>query len=690
MRLSMTAAKSTHEMGRYRLRVVTFTLVFIGALIAALGPIADGDIYWHLAAGREILRRHALLRVDPFTLSAAGRPWVDVHWLFQIGVAVAHRVSGFVGLTVGKALIVAVSALISTRAAERAGGAPARSACAIAVVGLLFLARHLLPLRPVIVTLFFVAVYLDALEAYCSGRRRALLLLPVLQVVWVNCQGLAPLGPALIASYLTGHWLSGKIARRGGDASGSLPLGPLAVVLGLTILSSLATPYGIAAIALPGRLLARLAPDPANIFSAAVAENIPPFILERTAPEQTAHFRWILVSLGVALAAVRPRIRAAHALVLVGFVGLALIANRNVLLFYWVAAPLAAVALASRLTQWWSSVRWPPWLEAAVRGRLASVGLFMGLAVEIGVAGVALAREAPIGSPTPFHFPVESARRLATAGARGPIFAPDQHGGYLAFSVPGIRPYIDTRLMLHTAQEYADYLTLFDDPERFDALAAVQNFTYVVLVSSYPDRYLGLIAHLAASSGWRIAYTDGSEILFARAGQAIALGDRATVDAISAELGVRYEGRPELYATACLNLARTLIVVGQPGEADRVLSRLDSRGAAQLRARGHFAAGDPLAAEALTRILLSQDPRDVRSLTLMSEIAFNRELDPEGRQWLGRALAIDPFDPEARSVLAHVEGAGSGAPAARYAGSGPTHDVLSGRHEALPNASIVK
>jgi hypothetical protein len=645
-------------LGDDRLRLFTFAAVFAGALVAALGPIADGDIYWHLAAGREILRRHALLRTDPFTLSAAGRPWVDVHWLFQIGVAVTQRVSGFVGLTFGKALIVALSALFLTRAAELSGGASARGACAAALLGLLFLARHFLPIRPVIATLLFVAAYLHALEAHCAGRRRALFLLPVLQVAWVNCQGLAPIGPALIASYLVGNWLSGVLARRQRETPPSAPLRPLAIALGLSILASFATPYGIDAVVLPGRLLARLTPGQDNVFSAAVAENIPPFVLERTRPEQIAHFGWVLAGLGVAFAIIRPRVRAAHALVLVGFAGLALMANRNVLLFYWVAAPLAAIALAPRTMDLWSSFRWPAGLCAPPPGFIASTGLVVLLAAEIGAAGVALAHEAPIGSPTPFHFPVESARLLARAGATGPIFAPDQHGGYLAFTVPALRPYIDTRLMLHTGQEYADYLALFDEPVRFDALAAVQGFNYVVLVTAYPDRYLGLIAHLTASPGWRLAYTDGSEILFAREGPAISLGDRVTIDAVTAELGVRYGARPPLYAAACLNLARTLIVVGEPGQADRVLSRLDSRPASQLRARGHFAAGDRNAAESLARILLYQNPNDVRSLALMSEIAFDRGLAAEGRRWLGRALATDPFDGEARSILARIEGGG--------------------------------
>src|SRR6478735_1954799 len=97
-----------------RLRLV-YAAVAVGAALVALGPIADGDIYWHVAAGAEMWRRHALLRTDPFTVSAAGRPWIDVHWLFQLGVAAIHRASGFVGLAIAKALIVAAGAVVGTR-----------------------------------------------------------------------------------------------------------------------------------------------------------------------------------------------------------------------------------------------------------------------------------------------------------------------------------------------------------------------------------------------------------------------------------------------------------------------------------------------------------------------------------------------------------------------------------------------
>jgi len=620
-------------------RPLVFGLVAVGTVLVALGPIADGDIYWHLAAGAEMWRRRALLGTDPFTLSAAGRAWVDVHWLFQLAVALVHRLAGFVGLAVAKALVVAGGAVVATRAAERGGGPVARDTCAVALVGLLFLARHLVPIRPIVVTLLFIALHLNALEAWRSGSsaRRWLWPLPFLQAVWVNCQGLAPIGPALIASYFVGESIRSRRAVR-----------PLLLVLGLSVLASLATPYGLASVRLPAHLLARIGPSADNVFSTAIAENIPPFVLERTSPEMAGSFKWVLIGLGAALAIVRPRLHPAHALVLLGFAGLALMANRNVVLFYWIAAPLGAIAIAPRAAERLSSLRRPAWL--GLRGLLGAA-----LCAEGALAAVALAREAPVGVPTPFHFPTEAARLLAAMDARGPVFAADQHGGFLAFAVPALRPYIDTRLILHTAGEYRDYLALLDDPARFDALDAARGFQYVVLTTAYPDRALGLVAHLAESPGWRLVFTDGYEALFARQGKAVPLADRATVDGIAAALDHRFGARPEQRTAARLDLARLLIVVGQPAQAQRILEALGSRAAAQLRARGYLAGGDLAAAEGLARVLLLQDPDDTRSLTLMAEIALGRGVSAEGRRWLEEALRRDPYDAEARSVLARLD-----------------------------------
>ena len=626
-------------------RLLVFSAVAVGAFVVSLGPISDGDIYWHLAAGREILHQRALLRFDPFTLSAAGRPWVDVHWLFQLGAYAIYALLGFTGLAIAKAALVAGGATVLIRVAEIAGGALARGVCAVAVLGGLILDRHLVPMRPIIVTLVLLAVFLLALErlrTQAPRARWAWVVLPLAQIIWCNCQGLAPLGPLLVAMYLAGAWLSTRRIRHWPFASEEASsIRPIALALGLCVLASFVTPYGLDAVVLPLRLLGRISQSRANVFSSEVAENIPPFVLERTAPELVWHFKWVLGCLAAAIALVRPRFHLAHLLAIVAFLGLALVANRNLPLFYWVAAPVAAIAIAPGLLAW----RAAPRLRHGGTAVLATL-----LGGELALAGLAHSREPASGSPTPFHFPVESARRLAGMRAAGPVFAADQHGGYLRFSVPSLRPYIDTRLVLHSATEYADYLALFDDPARFDALDSKEMFGAIVLTTAYPDRYLGLIWHLAGSAAWRLVYTDGYEVLFLRKGPGLALGERTTVDAILAELAARFDGHTELVEAARLHLARLLVVLGQSRQAEHVLAALDSRPAAQLRARAHFAAGEFRAAEALARILLVQDPRDLRSLALLAEIASADNQPGRAGEWLRRALAIDPYDPEARSI----------------------------------------
>jgi hypothetical protein len=628
-------------------RLLVFAAVAAGALVVSLGPIADGDIYWHLAAGREIVRRGSLLRVDPFTVSAAGRPWIDVHWLFQLGAFGVYSAAGFFGLALAKAVLVAGGAMVLVRTAERAGGA-ARNLCAVAVLGGLLLDRHLVPMRPAILTMVFLALFLMGLERMRAGAARVRwpwVLLPLLQIVWCNCQGLAPLGPLLVAMYLVSAWLSSRGFRRWPcEREAASSVRPFAVLLLLCGMASFVTPYGIEAVVLPVRLLARITPGQANIFSHAVAENIPPFVLERTAPELVWHFKWVLLLLALLIALARPRFRLAHLLVLATFLALALMANRNLPLFYWLAAPIAAMALAPGLQRLATRLRRP---VSASLGRTLVV-LFLG--GEVALAVVLRWHEPAAGSPTPFHFPVASAQRLARLRVAGPVFAAEQHGGYLHFTVPSLRPYIDTRLVLHTGEEYANYLALFDEPRRFDALAAAQGFRAVVLTTTYPDRYLGLIWYLYRSPDWRLAYTDGYEVLFLREGPSLALGERQVVDAILGDLAGRFAQGSELAAAARLNLARLLVVLAETQQAHYVLAGLGSRSAAELRARAYFVAGEPAAAEALARILLLQEPRDLRSLVLLAELAAARGDGDQAAERLRQALAIDPYDAEARSL----------------------------------------
>ena len=52
---------------------------------------------------------------------------------------------------------------------------------------------------------------------------------------------------------------------------------------------------------------------------------------------------------------------------------------------------------------------------------------------------------------------------------------------------------------------------------------------------------------------------------------------------------------------------------------------------------------------------IRQDGADETSLTLLAEIALARGQARGARDWLARALAVDPYAPEARAALARLE-----------------------------------
>jgi hypothetical protein len=657
-------------------RVLLAVALCGGAFLVGLAPVADGDLWWHLAAGREIVRTHALLRVDPFSSGAFGRPWVDVHWLFQLAVFAVHAWGGLTALVLGKCALVAAGALVLGAAVARAAGPRARLPFALALPAALLAARSLLLLRPVIPTLAWLAVFFWCLERHRGGGGvRSLAPLPALQVVWANFQGLSMLGPALVAAYAVG---AGAWAALGARASypfaerfaSAEEARRAALALGLTLVLCLAacvaTPFGLGGLALPFRLLARFEPAAGNVY-ANVAENVPPFVAERMAPGQFGHLPWYLALTAVALLASR-RLPLAHLLVLGGFVALALAANRNVLLLYWLGTPITIVAVTPALRR--AAVAWRRRRRAGLAlARAVPAAALVGV---LALASTAAAREPSLAVPAPWRAPVESARFISARAAGGApdappgtIFAADQFGGYLIWALtPRFRPFMDTRLVLRSADEYAEYLALVDAPPRFDAWEARHPVDYVLLPVGYPDRYLGLVAHLYASERWSLVYTDGAEVLFAhRAATDAAPGDLAsidlaspsTVDGLRAGLERRFAGAPRLAEAGRLQLAMLELAAGEPDEAERALAGSRSPDAEALRARCRLVAGDLDAAARDAEELLSRDGDDVRGLDVLAVVSARRGDSAKAIAFLRRALSVNPFDSEAKRILATWE-----------------------------------
>ena len=245
------------------------------ALTAAftLQHIHSLDVWWQLRAGQLIAETGALPRVDTFTYTAQGDRWIDLHWLFQLGLWGLYRVGGVEALVLAKFALVGITlALLAPIGYRRQ-----RSWVTVAALALLLVAAsHRFMVRPELVSMVFLAVTVRLLDRF--ERRGDLWIygLVPLQIVWANVQSLFVLTTVLCAI----HWFAELVRPLGGSQTRPRPvrLAHLAAVTVLTVLASLANPNGIDGAMTPLELFTwQGSEDQRPIFGYIISELYPPF-----------------------------------------------------------------------------------------------------------------------------------------------------------------------------------------------------------------------------------------------------------------------------------------------------------------------------------------------------------------------------------------------------------------------------
>jgi hypothetical protein len=451
-------------------RVVPAALALAG-FVAGLFPIFDGDLFWHLAAGRWIAEHGAIPRADPFRFGAEELPWIDHEWLFQLVVHALERAVGLDGLVVVRATALAGFALLLYAVARR-GGLGAGLAGLVALGATLGVRPRFLD-RPEIVTLYAVVLLLSGLERRedakskrcnpteterlpgrvrdpavslardaglaAAGRgARGLGALVLLVISWVNFHGEALLAPLLAGLFLLGAALDERAA---GAGSGSNRWREVVGVPALLALALLANPYGWRLVEVPLGIRAALAD---------LAAVNPEWLPAWRAP-QPYLFAGLTVMASLAVLARRRSGRwpaPEWGLPALALAVIALSAVRHQALVYVAAAPFAARALAAL-----DDVRA---LGGRRERRLALAAVAASLLVALWAAfppasgplrprhgglrlGVGLAEG---------RFPVRAAERLAAHAEIGPLYNEFPHGGYLLWRLPPRPVFWDGRMEL--------------------------------------------------------------------------------------------------------------------------------------------------------------------------------------------------------------------------------------------------
>jgi len=183
-------------------RLIDWLLMALLAAVAFLlgcYEMGDSDIWWHLRGGQWILEHGRVPDLDPFTFGSADKQWIDIHWSYEVILALAHRLGG-VGALVLLGATVGTGAFLAGLTARQKEW-PAVAAVLSWLPALVLFSFRLDP-RPEIFSALYIGCFLAVL--WRVERRPILIwLLPILQVLWVNTQGLFVFGPVLLAMYVS-------------------------------------------------------------------------------------------------------------------------------------------------------------------------------------------------------------------------------------------------------------------------------------------------------------------------------------------------------------------------------------------------------------------------------------------------------------------------------------------------------
>ena len=390
-------------------QLVALTMLLAGPAMLCLHMafVADCDVWWHMRTGEWILQHRAVPHTEPFSV-LAGTPWAAYSWAFEVIVYKLFHWFGLPGIlaySTGMVLLITVALyrMVSRVQSDF-------TVAALLTFIPMFSMGHLLTPRPWMFTILLFVFELDILmSSRRTGRKAALLWLPVIFAIWANTHiqlvdGLFVLGLAFAESLLSRWW---KGAQRG--------VGPvwLGVALAGSIAGTLLNPYGW------------------RLYSVAHDLATQSGALNKVTELQAIPFR-SLPDFAVLLLALAAVAALGWSRKLFSFEG-ALLAFAIVLSFrsqrdVWVTAVVAAIILAgSILTSERRSAKVAP-SAVAIAALLASLVVSAGFRMwrisdQVLQPGIDKA------------FPVEAVRQVAAMGITGPVYSNFNWGGYLIWNL---------------------------------------------------------------------------------------------------------------------------------------------------------------------------------------------------------------------------------------------------------------
>jgi hypothetical protein len=486
-----------------------YLAVLLAVWWLSFNPMRSADFWFHLTSGRWIVEHRAMARLDPYSFSAHGQPWLNNEWLGDVLFFLWTSVAGLESLVYWFwGMLLATYGLLF-HLCRRLGGSLLASFVGVAMA--VAASAPFFEFRPNLYSLFLFVVLLWLL----LPRRPLWPGLPLLFVAWVNLHPGFIFGLAAAAGVVAiDIAVDASRARRSGGGVAAALAGhrrDVLVVAGCA-LAGLLNPFGVQSYVYP----LRWALESASPFRQ-IKEWLPPFAQDGVSPPL---FPWLIALFLAACVMLLRRAEPEERWAIVGLGGVTLcmaLASARFIPLFSILACLAISLLpaASRVRRSVLERRQPrPVLRTALPLVLAVACLAM-------LARFPLDRRAFRQLISLESFPVDTLDFVEANRLSGRLFAYYGWGGYVQYRTRGrLQVYIDGRAS-----------TVYS-PALFDAYRRVQYLLpgwQEVVESSGADyllwpnletpqvRQIAQPRQLLASGRWRKVYEDFVSVLLVRA-----------------------------------------------------------------------------------------------------------------------------------------------------------------------------
>jgi hypothetical protein len=450
--------------------------------------LSDPDIWLHLLNAEYLVKTHKVPRVEMYSFTAAGLPWMNPEYLAEVPYYLAFRAFGLVGIKAVSLLLLGLIFLGLLYICWKESGNIKASALACCFA--IFLGTVSFGPRTILFGYAYLVLLLIVLQRFQLQMKAPLWLLPPLFCLWINTHGSWSLGLIVFGTIIAGGLIEGQWGRIEAVRWSMVRLRKLLLTMGACIVALFINPYGYRLVFYP--------------FDLAFRQKLAVAHVEEWVPVDFHSVRGkvvLILIVGLILAALLSQYRwKLHELGLLLF---GLYTGVTYIRFLMLAALLIAPLLAKLL-------RFVPSYRPEI-DKPALNALLMAAMLAFIIRG--FPTSAQLQQSIEKDFPAAILPYLKSHELSGRVLNSYAWGGYLCWNDRNFKEFIDSRadtfVYAGVFKDYIDLLGLENAPAILDKY----RIQYVLLG---PEESVSVL--LRHDRNWKVVFSGPSSLMFERVG----------------------------------------------------------------------------------------------------------------------------------------------------------------------------